>query len=65
MRLRGPVVSRQIKRQELDRHVPIQPRVTGPIDDAHPAAAQLADDLIRASFEPGASVIGGAIVVLS
>ena len=56
---RGRVVSCQVRRQQLDRHMPIQAWVKGLIDDAHAAAAELADDLVGAELGAGDRVIRG------
>ena len=37
---------RQFRRQELQRHVPLQARVLSAIDDTHPPTSQLLDDAI-------------------
>ncbi len=50
--LRG-VVAGQIRREELDGDVAIEPRVMGLIDDAHPALAELADDAVRTELCTG------------
>ena len=44
--LLGGLVAGQVGWQQLDRHTPIQPGIVGRVDDAHPAAAQLRDDLV-------------------
>ncbi len=49
----GRLVSRQVRREELDRDVPIQPRVMGQVDDAHAPAPKLGDDRIRAEGRAG------------
>ena len=41
----GAIVG-QLRRQELQRDVPAEPQVLGPVDDAHAAAAELFDDAV-------------------
>ena len=36
----------QVGSQDLERNLPAEPGVPGPVDDPHPAAAQLGDDLV-------------------
>ena len=51
--LLGRLVAGQVRRQQLDRHRPLEAWVCGRVDDAHPAATQLRDDLIRAEGGAG------------
>ena len=46
-------VTREIRRQDLDRHLAREPRVERPIDLAHPALAEGRNDLVRAQSGPG------------
>jgi hypothetical protein len=41
-------VGRQLRRQRLDRNLPIQPGVRGEVHHAHAATAELAGDVVRA-----------------
>ena len=59
----GRVVLRQIRWEELDRHVPIQSWVTGLVDDAHAAMAELADDRIRTELRAGCEGHGEATII--
>ena len=43
-------IRHQVGRQEFERHETAQPRVFGFVDHAHPAAADFADDSIRADL---------------
>ena len=48
--LRG---SREVRRQDLDRHRALQPRVPRPIHLSHPARADRRDDLVRSESGAG------------
>ena len=43
-------VARKLFGQDLDGHVALQLRVAGPVDFAHPAAAEHAGDFVRAKL---------------
>jgi hypothetical protein len=43
-------IARKRRRQDLHRHVPIQPRIARPIHLAHPASASWCHDLVRTEF---------------
>ena len=51
--LLGGVILRQIRWQELDGDRTFEAWVSGLIDDAHPAAAKLGDDLVGAELGTG------------
>ena len=53
MPLPGSHVSCRINRQELDGDRALEAGVGSLVDDAHPAAAQLRDDLIRTELSAG------------
>ena len=46
--LRCRLILRQIGRQDLDRHLAVEARVVGRVDDPHAALADLGGDFIRA-----------------
>ena len=46
--LLGRLVAGQVWREELDRHLPFQPRVLGRVDDPHPAVAEFGTYHVRA-----------------
>ena len=54
-------VGREGGRQDLDRNAAPEPRIARPIDLAHPACAEQADDFIRSEMRafPGAPWLGG------
>jgi hypothetical protein len=39
-------ISGQLRRQQLERHLPPEPRVFGSVDDSHAAVAELFDDAV-------------------
>ena len=43
----------QLRREDLDRHRPIEPRVPGPVDLAHAAGAEQRGDLVRPEARAG------------
>ncbi|MEE8138790.1 MAG: hypothetical protein V3T81_07985 [Thermoanaerobaculia bacterium] len=45
-------VLRQPLRQGLDRHLPVEPRVPGPVDHAHPPCPDLLEDLVVGDRAP-------------
>ncbi len=46
--LLGRLGAGEVRREELDGDLALQPRVMGGVDDAHPAVAQFGEDRIRA-----------------
>jgi len=52
-------VGGEVGRQDLDRHVPPQPRVPGAVDLAHSAGAEGGGDFVRTEPVPGARLIAG------
>src|SRR5947209_17380339 len=61
-RLRVP---REVVRQKLQRHPPMQPDVLGPVNDAHAAAAELLDNAVVTQFGIDEQIIGQWIAVVS
>ena len=59
--LLGRVVLRQLRRQHLDRHVPIQARVSGLIDDAHTAGYQAGRRFHMTELRTGSEGHGGEL----
>src|SRR5438270_529304 len=52
-------VVRELGREDLDRHEPLEPEVAGPIDDGHAASADLVLDLILMAQRFGDAVAEG------
>ena len=51
-------VAEDLRRQELQRHVAAEGDLLGLVDDAHPAAADLAEDPVVAQLRPAARGLG-------
>ena len=50
--LDGLLVFRELFRNELERHGTPEPVILGSVDDAHPAGAKLADDVVVSNGPP-------------
>ena len=46
-------ILREFRRQDLDRHLPIEPRIAGTVDLPHPARPDRSDDLVRPQARTG------------
>ena len=60
---RAPLrIRRHVGRQHFDRDRPIEPRVAGLVDFAHPARAEQREDLVRAEAHAGGQSQVGRIL---
>ncbi len=61
--LLGRLVAGQIGRQDLDRHLTVEARVLGGVDDPHPAVAECGAEGVRAEGGTGRESHGNEAII--